>query len=181
MISYDELVGIVKSKISKERFEHSLRVVDRAIEYAKIYKEDIEKVKLCAVAHDIAKEISEKEAKKYYRYLDEFEIKCKSLQHAKIGAIICEKFGFDEDMLNAIRYHTTGRENMSNLEKIICLADATEKGREGAEKCVEIIKKDIDKGMFEVSAWGIKYLLEKKSLIHLDTIKCYNYYFNINH
>lgn len=176
MIKYDDLYEIVKSQVSEKRFAHTLGVVDRAIEYAKIYGEDVKKVKLAALAHDIAKEISDDEARKYFDILDDTERKTKSLQHAKIGAVMCKEFGFDEDMINAVKYHTTGRENMSMLEKIVCLADATEEGRDEGKKYVELIKNDIDKGMFAVTSWGIKALVDVGSIIHIDTVKCYNFY-----
>lgn len=183
MIKYEELYNEVKEMLSKKRFTHSERVVNRAIEYATIYNVDIETVKLVAIAHDIAKELSEEENKKYIsKYnieLDEIEKLNNSLLHAKIGAFICkEKYNFTEDMANSVRYHTTGRENMSLLEKIIYLADTTEEGREEylKKECVDIIKQDIDKGMMKVSKWVVNKLLKMDKVIHLDTIKCYNYY-----
>ena len=182
MIKYEELYEDVKNMLSEKRFNHSERVVKRAVEYATIYNVDIEVIKLVAIAHDIAKELTEEENQEYiYKYnikLDDIEKANKSLWHAKIGAYICkEKYGFTEDMVNSVRYHTTGRENMSILEKIIYLADATEEGREYCSaNFVDIIKEDIDKGMFEISKWSLTYLLNNNAIIHPDTIKCYNFY-----
>lgn len=179
MITYEELLKEVKEKISIERFNHSIGVVKRAVEYAKIYNVDIETVKLTAIAHDIAKEMTKEEKEKYQLSFDDIEILNQNLHHAKIGAIICkEKYNFTDDMTNAIKYHTTGRENMSILEKIIYLADATEPGRDyiDLEYYVDLSKTNIDKAVLEVSEWCIKNLLNKNSIIHLDTIKCYNYY-----
>ena len=177
MIKYEKLYEDVKEMLSEERFNHSERVVKRAIEYAKIYNVDIEMVKLVAISHDIAKELSEEE--KYNIKLDDIEKVNKSLLHAKIGAYICkEKYGFTDDMVNSVRYHTTGRENMSVLEKIVYLADATEEGRKEyiVSEYVDLINKDIDKGMVEISKWVMNKLLKNNKVIHLDTIKCYNYY-----
>ena len=182
MIEYEELYGIVKSKLSEERFKHSEGVVKRALEYSEIYNVDREIIKLAAIAHDIAKELTEEEVKyflnKYNIELDDIEKINKSLLHAKIGASICEKeFGFNNDMVNAVRYHTTGRENMSVLEKIIYLADATEENRDyDYNEYVNVIKEDIDKGMVMVSKWVIDSLTRRGRMIHLDSIKCYNYY-----
>lgn len=183
MIKYEKLYNDVKNILSEKRFRHSESVVKRAIEYALIYNVDIETVKLVAIAHDIAKELSEEEKQ---RYIDEYNIKLdeiekinNNLHHAKIGAYICkEKYNFTEDMVNAVMYHTKGRENMSILEKIIYLADATEENREGAtiNEYVNLIKKDINQGMIEISKSVINLLLEKNIVIHLDTINCYNYY-----
>lgn len=182
MIKYEELYQKVKEKLSEKRFEHSEGVVKRAIEYAKIYNVDKEITKLVAIAHDIAKELTEDEVNEYLnKYnikLDDIEKLNYSLIHAKIGAYICKyEFNFTEDMVNAIKYHTTGRENMSMLEKIIYLADATEENRKYcSDKYVKIIKEDIDKGMVEICKWVINSLLERNKLIHIESIKCYNYY-----
>lgn len=183
MIKYEELYEDVKNMLSQKRFKHSERVVKRAIEYANIYNVDIETVKLVAISHDIAKELSEEENQEYIsKYnikLDDIEKVNKSLLHAKVGAYICkEKYGFTEDMINSVRYHTTGRENMSILEKIIYLADATEEGRKECSEFefIDVIKKDIDEGMVEISKRVMNKLLKNNKVIHLDTIKCYNYY-----
>lgn len=182
MIKYEELYEIVKEKLSEKRFEHSKGVVKRALEYAEIYKVDKEQTKLTAIAHDIAKELTEEEFKqyiiKYQIKMDEIENKNKSLYHAKIGAYICRnEFGFSDDMVNAIRFHTTGRENMSILEKIIYLADATEENRNyDYTEYVDTIKSNIDEGMVKVSKWVINSLLERGKMIHLDSVRCYNFY-----
>ena len=182
MIKYEELYKIVKEKLSEKRFKHSEGVVKRALEYAEVYKVDKEIAKLSAIAHDIAKELTEEEIeeylKKYNIELDDIEKVNKSLIHAKIGAYICKyEFGFSEDMVNAIKYHTTGREDMSVLEKIIYLADATEENRSyDYTEYVDAIKTNIDEGMVKVSKWVIDSLLERNNLIHLDSIKCYNFY-----
>ncbi len=183
MIGYENLYEDIKNMLSEKRFNHSERVVKRAIEYAKIYNVDIETVKLVAISHDIAKELSEEENQEYIsKYnikLDDIEKVNKSLLHAKIGAYICkEKYGFTDDMVNSVRYHTTGRENMSVLEKIVYLADATEEGRKEyiVSEYVDLINKDIDKGMVEISKWVMNKLLKNNKVIHLDTINCYNFY-----
>lgn len=182
MIKYEELYEEVKKILSEKRFKHSEGVVKRAIEYANIYNVDIETVKLVAIAHDIAKECSEEENQKYicdYNIeLDDIEKLNNSLIHAKIGAAICKnKYNFTDDMVNSVKYHTTGRENMSILEKIIYLADATEENRKYCSShYVDIIKENIDKGMVEISKWVTNRLIETNEIIHLDTIRCYNYY-----
>ena len=182
MIEYDELYQEVKKRLSDKRFAHSECVVKRAIEYAEAYHVDVNMVKLVAISHDIAKELTDEEIKEYiekYKIeLDSVEKENPNLVHAKIGAYICkENYGFSEDMCNAIKYHTTGRANMSILEKIIYLADATEESRKYcSDHYVEIIKEDIDMGMIEICKWVINHLLENNRVIHPDSILCYNYY-----
>lgn len=185
MIEYDVLYSYIKKKLSDYRFRHTQAVINRALEYADIYKVDKEIVKLTALSHDIAKELSKEEIDGYINEynikLDDIEKLNNNLLHAKIGACICKnKYGFTEDMVNAVKYHTTGRENMSILEKIIYLADATEENKEYCSShYTHIVKDNIDIGMVEIAKWVINKLLDNGKLIHLDTIKCYNYYLKI--
>ena len=183
MVKYEKLYEIIKEKLSEKRFNHSKYVVKRALEYAEIYNVDKEMVKLCAIAHDIAKELTEDETKyyidKYNIEFDEIEKINHNLWHSKIGAEICKnEFGFTNDMVNAVKYHTTGRENMSMLEKIICLADATEETRKytDVQEYVDYVVKDINYKMFKISKLVIEILTSREEFIHVDTIKCYNYY-----
>lgn len=179
---YDELYEEVKNTLSEKRFNHTLGVIKRAVEYAKIYNVNIKDVEIAALSHDIAKEKSfeesMKKAKELNIQLDEIEIKNFNLLHAKIGAeIIKNKYHFSDDIINAIKYHTTGREDMSLLEKIIFLADATEENRNylELESLVNLIKEDINKGMIFTLKWTIDDLIQKEKIIHMDSIKAYNF------
>lgn len=189
MIKYEELYEIVKEKVLEKRFKHSEYVVKRALEYAEIYNVNKDIVKLCAIAHDIAKNLTKEENRKYIKKynirFNRIEKTNPNLWHSKIGAEICkEEYGFTEDMVNAIKYHTTGRANMSILEKIIYLADATEETRnyKDVQEYVDYVINDIDDAMFKVSKLVIEKLINKGVAVHLDTVKCYNYYnSNKNH
>ena len=189
MVEYDELYEEVKNTLSEKRFRHTEGVVQRAIEYAKVYNEDIEKVKIAGILHDIAKEIPKEESYKmlenYGVQLDEIEKNNFNLVHAKLGAEIAKnKYNLDDDITNAIKYHTTGKENMTTLEKIIYLADATEPNRNylknenelSLDELVELIKKDIDKGLEYTLKWNLESILRRNLIIHLDTVKAYNFY-----
>ena len=182
MTVYEKLYNDVKTRMSEKRFKHTEGVIKRAIEYAEIYGANIEDTKYAALAHDIAKEISKEESmklvEKYNIKLDEIEKVNFNLVHAKLGAEIVKcDYGFNEDIINAIRFHTTGRENMSILEKIIFLADATEEGRtyKELEMLVDMIKKDIDEGMIYTLKWTFNDITNKEYLIHLDSVKAYNF------
>lgn len=185
MIEYEKLHNEVKKRLSEKRFKHSESVVKRAIEYAQIYNIDINTVKLVAIAHDIAKELTSEEVNKYVQkyniVFDNIEKMNGDLIHAKIGAYICKnEYNFTDDMINAIKYHTTGRTNMSILEKIIYLADATEENKiYCSSNYVDIVKKDINQGMIQIVKWVINKLLENNKLVHPDSIECYNYYINL--
>ena len=189
MITYDELYDVVKSEVSEKRFNHILGVVKRAIEYAQIYNANIEDVKVAAILHDIAKEYSEEKSyeilEKYGYNVDEVEKNNYNLIHSKVGSIIAKyEYGLSDDICNAIAFHTTGRSNMSMLEKIIYLADATEEGRNykhsinelTIEEVVATVKEDIDKGLIYVLKWSLQSILRRDLLMHMNTVEAYNFY-----
>ncbi|MBP3596013.1 MAG: bis(5'-nucleosyl)-tetraphosphatase (symmetrical) YqeK [Clostridia bacterium] len=182
MESFEKVYEIVKSKLSEKRFYHSVCTMERCVEYAKIYGIDEEVAKLVGIAHDIVKETPKdvclEEAEKYQVELDEIEKVALSLVHAKVGAEVCRKeFGFTEEMVDAVKYHTTGRENMTVLEKITYLADATGSDREYEESNVayELAKTDLDKALVYFFKKTIEWTIEDEKLLHPDTIKAYNY------
>ncbi len=189
MVTYEELYEIVKESLSEKRFNHTLGVVERALEYAEIYGANIEDTKKAAILHDIAKEIPHQEAYKMFENfgveLDEIEKKNDNLIHSKLGAVIAKyKYNLSDDICNAISFHTTGRANMSLLEKIIYLADATEKGRVykselnmmTLDELVNLIKKDIDDGLIYVLSYTLKSLIYRNLYIHINSVNAYNFY-----
>ncbi len=182
-MEYKEIENDVKSVLSEYRFTHSLGVAKKAIELAKIYGVQEEIAKKVGIAHDIAKEMTDEEMIEYAKAnnirIDEIETVKPSLLHGKIGAdIAAKKFGFTQDMINAIKWHTTGRENMSMLEKIIYVADKTEENRKGTrfnlEKSRELSTQNIDKALIFLMNEFITYNVKNEWLIHPETIKARN-------
>ena len=124
MEKFEEIFEFVKNTLSEKRFYHSVCVMERAIEYAKIYGADTEKAKIAGILHDIAKEIPKEDRVSYAENIgvipDEIEKESTGLLHSKVAAKIAEtKFGLDKEICDSIAYHTTGRENMTLLDKII--------------------------------------------------------------
>ena len=182
-MEYKEIENDVKSVLSEYRFTHSLGVAKKAIELAKIYGVQEEIAKKVGIAHDIAKEMTDEEMIEYAKAnnirIDEIETVKPSLLHGKIGAdIASKKYGFTEDMINAIKWHTTGRENMSMLEKIIYVADKTEENRSGTrfdlEKSRELSKQNIDEALIFLMNESISYKIKNNGLIHPKTIEARN-------
>lgn len=182
-MKYEEIENDVKSVLSEYRFTHSLGVAKKAIELAKIYGVQEEIAKKVGIAHDIAKEMTDEEMIEYAKAnnirIDEIETVKPSLLHGKIGAdIAAKKFGFTQDMINAIKWHTTGRENMSMLEKIIYVADKTEENRKGTrfnlEKSRELSTQNIDETLIFLMNEFITYNVKNEWLIHPETIKARN-------
>ncbi len=182
-MEYKEIEANVKKILSEYRFTHSVGVAKKAVELAKIYGVDEEIAKKIGIAHDVAKEMTDEEMIEYAKAnnirIDEIETVKPSLLHGKIGAdIAAKKFGFTQDMINAIKWHTTGRENMSMLEKIIYVADKTEENRKGTrfnlEKSRELSTQNIDETLIFLMNEFITYNVKNEWLIHPETIKARN-------
>lgn len=179
-MEFEKIKQEIKQILSPKRYNHSLGVAKRAEELAFKYSQNIEKARLVGIAHDIAKEMPKEQAYEYAKLhkieLDEIEKNEPSLLHSKIGAHICkEKYHFDQDMVDAILYHTTGNIKMNTFSKIIFLADKTEQGRPiDLEETNKIINKDLDEGMLLLLRTAMQYTLNKKRLIHPDSIHLMN-------
>lgn len=183
MISIYEMNKYIKENLIQNRYDHTVRVVNTAIELAEIHGEDKYKAEVAALAHDIAKNMKVTDLKKL---IDEEGInltideeKNMELWHAIVGPILGKKvFKIDDDeILSAMRWHTTGKEDMTKLEKIIYLADLIEPSRNF--NCVEELRKiareDLDLAMIKSLTHTIKYLLDKGFAIDGNTFKARNY------
>ena len=102
------------------------------------------------------------------------------LWHAPVGAYLATtEFGVeDEDVLNAIRYHTTGREAMSDLEKVVYIADLIEPNRKfsGVEELRQLKDRGLDVMMEASVKHSIEFLVSKNQPVFPDSLKCYNYF-----
>lgn len=179
----DEIDEYLKNNLSEKRYKHCVRVMQRAEELAKIHGEDVEKAKICGLAHDIAKEMSPKETFEYIKHnkirIDKVERKNVKLLHGKIGAdIVKKKFGFSDDMQKAIEYHTTTNPKMDNLAKIVYIADKTEDGRSSVNYKIdyerELANKDLDKALIFIIEESVTHLFEKGRLVHPKCIETRN-------
>lgn len=167
----------VKKALSEYRYIHSLGVMERAGELAKIYGEDIETAMLVGIAHDMAKEFSDEEMLKYAEAnnleMDEIERKMPALLHGRIAGDICKKrYGFTDEMTRSMDLHTTGFSNMTKLDKILYIADKTEPNRKfpDLEEAIEICNSDLDKGMLYCLDVALKENIRKGKIIHPNTI-----------
>lgn len=173
----------LKEDIGINRYNHAIRVRDTAIELAKKFHCDINKAMLAGLLHDCGKYHDKdyllKQAFKFGIMSDESLINNKHIIHAPLGAIIAQReYNVDDDdVLSAIRYHTTGRENMTLLEKIVYLADYIEPERDfhGLAEVRALAKENIDLAILKALENSIFYLLDTHRMIHLDTLKARNY------
>lgn len=161
----------LRKKIEKvqdaKRFEHTLGVEYTAAALAICHGASVEDARLAGLLHDCAKCFSDEKrlsvCEKKNIPITEIEERNPFLLHAKVGAFLAkEKYGVENrDVLNAILYHTTGREGMSLLEKIIFVADYIEPGRKQAPNLPEIRRlafQDLDKALLWILEDTLKYL-----------------------
>ncbi|WP_019125820.1 bis(5'-nucleosyl)-tetraphosphatase (symmetrical) YqeK [Peptoniphilus grossensis] len=178
----------IRERIGEKRFLHTIRVKDTAVKLANIHDVDLEKAEIAGFLHDCAKIRDKKNlikaAKESNLLLTKEMMKAPQIIHSYLGALFAREFyGIDdEDILNAITYHTTGRANMSDLEKIIFLADYIEPLRnfDGVERARELANKDLDAAMYFALNNTLKFLVERDNYIVVETVLARNYYKEMN-
>ena len=175
----EEIKNELKEILSEYRYNHSISVMNKCIELAKIHGTDIEEATLAGLLHDNSKEMSLEENIKYAKEngieFDEIEMKNPSLMHGKVGAdIAIKKFGVSEKIAHAIRVHTTTDTDMNELDKIVFIADKIEISRDSNIENIELERelshKNLDVTMLYILNGTIKFLLENDKLIHPNAI-----------
>ncbi|MGA9173830.1 MAG: bis(5'-nucleosyl)-tetraphosphatase (symmetrical) YqeK [Thermoactinomyces sp.] len=175
------LLQATKEQLPQQRWEHTLRVTETAIGLAKRFKADERKAEVAAILHDYCKFWPDEELVRWIeeRGLPEDLLQFnKELWHAPVGAEVAEvRFGIrDEDILNAIRYHTSGRPQMSLLEKIIFLADYIEPGRRfpGVDEVRRMAESDLDRALLAALDNTIVFLIERRQKVYPLTLHARN-------
>jgi nicotinate-nucleotide adenylyltransferase len=126
----------VRAALSDKRWRHTLGVIQEACILSKRFNADQKKAYVAALLHDVAKEIPNDEklrlCKLYGIRVDEIMAENPDLTHSYLSAELAKRdFNIkDKDILNAIRYHNTGRRDMSALEKTLIVADCAEAYRQ---------------------------------------------------
>jgi len=173
---------IIKEKMGEKRYIHSVNVSNMAIKLAKKYHVNEEKAAIAGILHDITKEMPDEFHLELFKEnnikLDEVEKRAKKLWHAISGAVYIknELHIDDEDILNAVRYHTTAKKGMSKLEKIIFLADFISEDRkyENVKAMRELAFEDLDKAIIYGLKVTIEGLLYRNQLVAKNTFEAYN-------
>ncbi len=182
MRTVDEIRDYAKSVMSESRFKHTENVAREARRLAEYWNVDGDSAYLAGLIHDIAKEIPYNQAIKMlesFGYIpDDTERENGSLLHGPLAAYIArDKFGIkEEEILNAVRFHTTGRSDMDMLEKIIYVADFIEEGRIYPEADIvrKIAYEDIDKAVLCQADIVIKFIIDCGKVLHTDTVTTRN-------
>jgi len=182
---FEGIIKSVKKAQTKQRYNHTIGVAFTAASLAMKYEISIDQAFLAGILHDCAKCISDlkllEKCEQNNVVISDFERKCPYLLHSKLGAFYASnKYGIkDQDILNAIIYHTTGKPNMTMLEKIIFVADYIEPSRFKASNLDEIRKisfENIDKTVFIILKETIDFLTKTNSPIDCISIETYDYY-----
>lgn len=178
-----DIQDFLKKSLDKKRYEHTSRVVEEAVALSNTHEIDRDKARTAALLHDAMKNrstaflvrhlesdpVSQPDAQRPSEVLHGFSAALFSRSEAGIE---------DEDILNAIRYHTTGRADMSDLEKVVYLADVIEAGRtyEGLEPLRKLAYRDLDGAMLMALEMSLSHLVEKGKTIDPDTISARDHF-----
>ena len=178
---YDEIVkSYPEFGLKPSRAEHIFRTTKSAIVLAKKNGVPAEKAVIASLCHDIGKYVTfEMLESKGVTLSQEAYGHELPIRHCFTGEYIAKThLGIeDQDVLNAIKYHTTGRAGMSSLEKVIFCADFIEEGRDfdGLDEIRAIVNSDLDQGMIAIIEHTLKYLERSGSVIDGQTIECLNW------
>lgn len=178
----------LKGMLSEKRYIHSLGVMETAEKMAMCFGVDPQKAKVAGLLHDCAKGMDKDEmlalCKKLGVKLDPVKREQRSLIHADLGAKMLEtEFGItDPDIISAVEYHTLGRENMTDLEKILYLADVIEPNRkpfEGIDTLRRLCQRNLDCAMLFAIERSIEYVQHRHRKLHSQTLAAQQYFLTI--
>lgn len=177
-----EFLEEIKKRLNPDRLYHSLNVADEAKKLAKHYGADEQKAFTAGLLHDILKNTPDSELLQYFErngiMLTETERASRKTWHAMAGADFLrrELHVTDEDILSAVRWHTTGRAGMTLLDKVLFIADFISADRDypGVGRMREKAYVSLEDAMLEGLQFTINELVENAWPVHEDSIRAYN-------
>ena len=177
----DSIISYIEKNFSEKRKIHTEGVRVTAVHLAEKYGESTEKAQTAALFHDMFRGVPVDVVNYYVKHLElgeKYMNNC-NLAHGKIAAIMMERdFDIkDEDILNAVKFHTTGRAGMSKLEKIIYIADAIEPNRKypGVDELREIAERNLDEAVLASLNHTIDFVQNQGNFLDEDTIHAKEY------
>lgn len=182
-MNLEEYKALIRRFLGDKRYHHSLCVAEAAKQLARAYGADVGKAETAGVLHDIMKDLPQEDQlqwmERYGIVLTEVERSAPKLWHAMLGAEYLRrevKLG-DPEIVDAVRYHTTGRENMTLLDKILFIADFISEDRDypGVENMRAAAAKSLEQAMIDGIVFTVKDLADSQKPIHPDTIAAYNW------
>lgn len=176
-----QLLAAIKGRMKEKRYIHTIGVMETAIQLAQQYGEDPKMAETAAILHDVAKfaDVAWMKAVVKEQKLDERLLDWDAeILHGPVGAWIAQtEFGIEqEEILNAIRYHTTGRAQMTRFEKIIYVADMIEPNRKytGVEHLRDLANVDLQEAFIACITHTLSFLVESRQAIYPLSIECFN-------
>ncbi|MCK4907174.1 MAG: bis(5'-nucleosyl)-tetraphosphatase (symmetrical) YqeK [Spirochaetes bacterium] len=186
-MTINEAESIACSFLKGRRLNHSRSVADTAVVICKRYFKDYinlykDRLIIAGLLHDIAKPMTHEElrgkVKKYHIKVDDIICNSHALLHAPVAdALLVNDFGLkDNEILNSIRFHTTGRKNMSLFEKIIYAADFVDPVRPFPQqkRALGLMENDFDESLFFMLSYTIKHVIKNRHSLHPDSVEFYN-------
>lgn len=183
-MTIDQMKKKLKSSLTEKRYVHSIGVMETAVKMAQKWGADIEKTAVAALLHDCAKNYSISETmnlcKVYNVHLDDVTKMATGLIHGFLGAEIArDMYGIDDDEIyDAIYFHTVGKPDMKLITEIIYIADGIEPHRnyDGVDRIREMAFEDIDRALILQIDSTIKSVINKGGLLHTNTVDTRNFY-----
>ncbi|MFM1536098.1 bis(5'-nucleosyl)-tetraphosphatase (symmetrical) YqeK, partial [Helcococcus ovis] len=183
-LDFENIKNKLKKMLKLSRYEHVLRVNETALKLNRDLGLNIDegKIQYSCLLHDCAKNNEEYYFEMYkekYNLIKKEIFRLPLLAHTILGPIVAkEEYGIeDKEILDAIRWHTTGKENMTPLEKLVFIADYIEPGRsfETVDEVRKKVYENFDLGILLSLNNQIKYLISINAIIDLNTIEARNY------
>ncbi|WP_172194043.1 bis(5'-nucleosyl)-tetraphosphatase (symmetrical) YqeK [Saccharibacillus qingshengii] len=177
----EQLIERVSSQMPARRWQHTLGVMASAVELAELYGADPARAELAAIIHDVAKYWP---VQRQAAVIAENGLNAELLNydaplwHSEVGAYVAEyEYGIeDREVVDAIRYHTSGREGMTLLDKVVCLADYIEPGRDfpGVELIRGKARLSLEEGLIAGFDSTLRVLVERGQQIFPTTVLARN-------
>lgn len=185
---FDEYEKLIRERLSKKRFTHSMNVAEACYDLAERFGADKKRCYLAGLLHDIMKEDTPERQKQMTVESglrpDPAEVDTPALWHAVAGAAyVRDRLGItDEEILTGIRFHTIGCAKMTALEKIVYLGDmiSAERSYKDVDRFRKICRGGLDKAMAVALAYNIMDICRKCGHIPHYTFEAYNYYLRYN-
>ena len=181
-MTYEQCECEVRQRLSEKRFYHSQCVAEEAARLAVLYGADPEKARLAGLLHDILKDTPAEEQLKILQgfgiMMNDTELANRKLWHAISGAAFLE-FGLgirDRELLSAVRCHTSGRKNMTLLEKVLFVADyiSADQDYPGVEELRAVARESLEEAIIEGVAFTVQELMSRREPVASASIDAYN-------
>lgn len=181
-MTLEQMTDIIAQVLPEKRYHHSLRVAETAVKLAACHQLDERKAQTAGIFHDYCKSMpKEKQIElvvSHQLLTSEEDLLMPQVLHGPAASIVLKEKHIIEDeiILEAIRFHTTGCANMSDLSKIVFISDYVEPGRDtpNIRSFFALAEKDLDKAVIAIIDQTMSYLTNSGKMIHLDMVRCRN-------